>query len=58
MRTILIAEIRRRLRASWRERGAAPAELGWVDEVFDPGVLKDVRIRCVNDNKQMVVLAI
>ena len=25
---------------------------------FDPGVLKDVRIRAANDNKQMVVLAI
>src|SRR3954471_8524667 len=25
---------------------------------FDPGVLKDVRIRAANDNKQMIVLAI
>src|SRR4030095_7058448 len=25
---------------------------------FDPGVLKDVRIRAANDNRQMVVLAI
>jgi starch phosphorylase len=39
LRGILVADVRRRLRASWLERGAAPAELDWVDEAFDPHVL-------------------
>ena len=38
-RVRLVQDVRRRLRASWLERGASPAELGWVDEVLDPDVL-------------------
>ncbi|NGO70654.1 alpha-glucan family phosphorylase [Streptomyces boncukensis] len=39
LRERLVQEVRARLFASWRQRGAAGAELGWVDEVFDPAVL-------------------
>ncbi|MCM0621901.1 alpha-glucan family phosphorylase [Nocardioides bruguierae] len=35
----LVSEVRRRLRASWLQRGATPAELGWTEEVLDPDVL-------------------
>ena len=39
LRERLVADVRRRLRASWEQRGASDAELGWVDEVLDPDVL-------------------
>ncbi|MGW0732769.1 alpha-glucan family phosphorylase [Streptomyces sp. NPDC002851] len=39
LREQLVAEVRTRLAASWRERGASDAELGWIDGVLDPGVL-------------------
>ncbi|MCA4135765.1 DUF3417 domain-containing protein, partial [Arthrobacter sp. M4] len=36
MRVSLIEDVRKRLRASWKKRGAADAELGWTDSVLDP----------------------
>ncbi|WP_121256339.1 alpha-glucan family phosphorylase [Nocardioides ferulae] len=39
LRERLVADARRRLRASWQHRGAATAELGWIDSVLDPDVL-------------------
>ncbi|MFF9899971.1 alpha-glucan family phosphorylase [Streptomyces longispororuber] len=39
LRAQLVYEVRRRLHVSWRQRGAATAELGWIDEVLDPDVL-------------------
>jgi starch phosphorylase len=39
LRVRLIAETRRRLRESWRQRGASGAELTWIDDVLDPDVL-------------------
>src|SRR5690625_6491208 len=39
MRSQLVDDVRDRLRKSWQERGASPAELGWIDEVLDPDVL-------------------
>ncbi|MFT4235022.1 MAG: alpha-glucan family phosphorylase [Microbacterium sp.] len=39
LRERLVADVRRRLRASWLQRGAAEAELGWIDGVLDPDVL-------------------
>jgi len=39
LRRRLVAEVRRRLRVAWLERGASVLELGWVDSVFDPDVL-------------------
>ncbi|HCN21511.1 MAG TPA: DUF3417 domain-containing protein, partial [Arthrobacter bacterium] len=39
MRAALVEDVRRRLRAAWKKRGAADAELGWTDSVLDPDVL-------------------
>ncbi|MEU2434096.1 alpha-glucan family phosphorylase [Streptomyces sp. NPDC007861] len=39
LREQLVREVRQRLYASWRQRGANTAELGWIDGVLDPGVL-------------------
>src|SRR5690606_38702683 len=39
LRELLVMEVRERLRASWRQRGAHSAELGWIDRVLDPDVL-------------------
>jgi len=39
LRQRLVADVRRRVRASWRQRGASEPELGWVDQVLDPDVL-------------------
>ncbi|WP_067670779.1 alpha-glucan family phosphorylase [Nocardia miyunensis] len=56
LRGILVAEVRRRVRASWLERGAAPAELGWVDEVFDPKVLTVGFARRVPTYKRLTLM--
>lgn len=39
LRERLVTEVRERLAASWRQRGAGSAELGWIDGVLDPDVL-------------------
>ncbi|MFE3327438.1 alpha-glucan family phosphorylase [Streptomyces sp. NPDC059176] len=39
LREQLVEEVRQRLYASWRQRGAGSTELGWIDGVLDPGVL-------------------
>jgi glycogen phosphorylase len=39
MRSTLVDDARARVRRSWIDRGASPAELGWVDGVLDPDVL-------------------
>ncbi len=39
LRSRLVAETRRRLRASWQQRGASGAELTWIDDVLDEHVL-------------------
>ncbi|WP_067701836.1 alpha-glucan family phosphorylase [Nocardia jejuensis] len=56
LRDILVQEVRRRLRASWLERGAAPAELGWIDEVFDPRVLTVGFARRVPTYKRLTLM--
>ncbi len=56
LRGILVAEVRRRVRASWLERGAAPAELAWVDEVFDPNVLTVGFARRVPTYKRLTLM--
>ncbi len=38
LRGRLVTQARQRLRASWRQRGASDAELGWTDEVLDDSV--------------------
>ena len=35
LRSRLVAETRRLLRASWQQRGASGAELTWIDDVLD-----------------------
>jgi len=39
LRRRLVAEVRRRVREAWLQRGASPLELAWTDTVFDPDVL-------------------
>ncbi|MFJ9366672.1 alpha-glucan family phosphorylase [Nocardia sp. NPDC101769] len=56
LRGILVDEVRRRLRDSWLERGAASAELGWIDEVFDPGVLTVGFARRVPTYKRLTLM--
>ncbi|NNH74581.1 alpha-glucan family phosphorylase [Nocardia uniformis] len=56
LRAVLVDEVRRRVRASWLERGAAPAELGWVDEVFDPNVLTVGFARRVPTYKRLTLM--
>src|SRR6201996_5667092 len=38
-RAALVADARKRLRASWKQRGASEAELTWIDDVLDPDTL-------------------
>ncbi|MFI7671214.1 alpha-glucan family phosphorylase [Nocardia sp. NPDC049526] len=56
LRAVLVAEVRRRVRASWLERGAASAELGWVDSVFDPNVLTVGFARRVPTYKRLTLM--
>ncbi|MCX4092007.1 alpha-glucan family phosphorylase [Nocardia sp. alder85J] len=56
LRATLVEEIRRRLRVSWLERGAAPAELGWIDEAFDPRVLTVGFARRVPTYKRLTLM--
>ncbi|WP_280470946.1 alpha-glucan family phosphorylase [Nocardia farcinica] len=56
LRATLVAEVRRRLRASWLERGAAEAELGWIDQVFDPDVLTVGFARRVPTYKRLTLM--
>jgi len=39
LRDDLVQMARARLRASWINRGASPAELGWIDSVLSPDIL-------------------
>jgi starch phosphorylase len=39
LRARMIAEARRRLRESWRQRGCSDAELGWTQQVLDEDLL-------------------
>ena len=56
LRATLVAEVRRRLRASWLKRGASPAELGWVDGVLDPEVLTIGFARRVPTYKRLTLM--
>jgi starch phosphorylase len=52
----LVAETRRRLRASWRARGASEAELTWTEEVLDPDVLTIGFARRVPSYKRLTLM--
>ncbi len=56
MRGRLVDEARRRVRKSWRERGATPAELGWVDDVLSPDVLTVGFARRVPTYKRLTLM--
>ena len=52
----LVAEARRRLRASWRQRGASDAELIWIDGVLDEDVLTIGFARRVPSYKRLTMM--
>jgi glycogen phosphorylase len=56
LRERLVAAVRQRLRVSWRQRGASDAELAWVDEVLDPGVLTVGFARRVPSYKRLTLM--
>jgi starch phosphorylase len=56
LRSRLVAQARHRLRASWRQRGASDAELGWTQDVLDPGVLTIGFARRVPSYKRLTLM--
>jgi len=56
LREQLVLEVRSRLHASWRQRGAGTAELGWIDGVLDPDVLTIGFARRVPSYKRLTLM--
>ncbi|MEV5085422.1 glycosyltransferase family 1 protein [Streptomyces sp. NPDC056159] len=56
LREQLVTEVRGRLRAAWRQRGAGTAELGWIDGVLDPEVLTIGFARRVPSYKRLTLM--
>ncbi|MFE9248329.1 alpha-glucan family phosphorylase [Streptomyces sp. NPDC007088] len=56
LRGQLVTEVRSRLAASWRQRGAGEAELGWIDGVLDPDVLTIGFARRVPSYKRLTLM--
>ncbi|AGS71911.1 glycosyltransferase family 1 protein [Streptomyces collinus] len=56
LREQLVSEVRERLRASWRQRGAGDAELGWIEGVLDPDVLTIGFARRVPSYKRLTLM--
>ncbi|HEV2376950.1 MAG TPA: alpha-glucan family phosphorylase [Streptosporangiaceae bacterium] len=56
LRARLVADARRRLRASWRRRGSSEAELGWVGQVLDESVLTIGFARRVPSYKRLTLM--
>jgi starch phosphorylase len=56
LRAKLVEDVRRRLRKSWLERGAIEAELGWIGNAFDPGVLTVGFARRVPTYKRLTLM--
>jgi starch phosphorylase len=56
MRARLVEWVRSRLRQAWRERGASPAELGWVAGALDPEVLTVGFARRVPTYKRLTLM--
>ncbi|GGV30987.1 alpha-1,4 glucan phosphorylase [Streptomyces filipinensis] len=56
LREQLVLEVRERLRVSWRQRGAANAELGWIEGVLDPDVLTIGFARRVPSYKRLTLM--
>ncbi|VBA57126.1 Glycogen phosphorylase [Mycobacterium attenuatum] len=56
LRSLLVADVRARLRQSWLERGASEAELGWIATAFDPDVLTIGFARRVPTYKRLTLM--
>ncbi len=56
LRLRLVEDARARLARSWAERGAAPAELGWIDSALDPDVLTIGFARRVPSYKRLTLM--
>ncbi|HEU5456531.1 MAG TPA: alpha-glucan family phosphorylase, partial [Nocardioides sp.] len=56
LRQRLVEDARRRLARSWSKRGAAPAELGWIDSALDPDVLTIGFARRVPTYKRLTLM--
>jgi glycogen phosphorylase len=56
LRARLVAETRRRLRASWIQRGASDAELTWIDDALDENVLTIGFARRVPSYKRLTMM--
>ncbi|MGW0708802.1 glycosyltransferase family 1 protein [Streptomyces sp. NPDC002643] len=56
LREQLVVEVRERLYASWRQRGAGTAELGWIENVLDPDVLTIGFARRVPSYKRLTLM--
>ncbi|TWD75334.1 starch phosphorylase [Kribbella amoyensis] len=56
LRQRFIDDTRARVRASWLNRGASEAELGWVDEILDPDVLTMGFARRVPSYKRLTLM--
>jgi starch phosphorylase len=56
LRARLVAEARQRLRASWRQRGSAEAELTWIDDALDENVLTIGFARRVPSYKRLTLM--
>ncbi len=56
LREQLITMTRSRLRESWLGRGAAEAELGWIDSVLDPDILTIGFARRVPSYKRLTLM--
>ncbi len=56
LRGRLVALAREGLRASWRQRGASEAELGWIDEVLDENALTIGFARRVPSYKRLTLM--
>ncbi len=56
LRTALVTDARRRLRSSWKKRGAADAQLAWTDSALDPDVLTIGFARRVPTYKRLTLM--
>ncbi|MEV4902947.1 alpha-glucan family phosphorylase [Citricoccus sp. NPDC055426] len=56
LRRALIADVRSRLRSSWRKRGASEAELAWTDSVLDEDVMTIGFARRVPTYKRLTLM--
>lgn len=56
LRQALVEDVRSRLASSWRKRGAADAELGWIETALDPNVLTIGFARRVPTYKRLTLM--